>query len=344
MDSRQRVIVYDTPVHGVFNFFMKKPITCCVLDACTTLSDDLSLRALEELAEVTVYDRTPPERTVERAKGFDVLVTNKVILSREVLDQLPELKAVFLMSTGTNAVDLRACSERNIPVCNIPAYSTVSVAEYVFACLFDWARGVSAHAASVRKGDWAGQADFSYTLTPQRELAGITLGLFGFGDIAQNVARRARAFDLRVLATTPHPEGKPDLGQTFVSFEELLAASDILSVHCPLTDETAGMMNAEVFSAMRPGSVFINTSRGGVVDEPALAAALETGTLSTAYLDVLSTEPPLNSNPLPPLQNAVITPHLAWATRAARERLLEVLAGNLRAWIQGNPQNVVNGV
>ena len=307
------------------------------------MSNDLTLRALEERVSVTVYDRTPAAQTVERAKGHAIVISNKVVLTREIVGELPDLKAVFLMSTGTNAVDLQACAERGIPVCNIPAYSTTSVAELVFAYILDWARGVAKHTASVRAGDWARSSDFCYTLTPQRELAGLTLGLIGFGDIAQHVAKIARGFEMNVLVTTPNPDGKPDLGQQFVPLKQLLNTSDLVSLHCPLNAETGRMMNEETFSWMKKGSVLINTSRGGLVDEPALVTALDSGSLHAAYLDVLSTEPPAASNPLPGAAGTHITPHLAWATRAARERLVEVLTANVVVWMEGGIQNQVNG-
>jgi glycerate dehydrogenase len=322
----------------------KSEATCCLLDGYTTNPGDLNWGGLEKRVDLKVYDRTAPHETVQRAKGCRGVLTNKVLITREILDQLPECEAVFLLSTGVNVVDLEACSERGIPVCNIPAYSTASVAELVFAYLFDWARGVQAHATAVRGGEWAGCEDFTFTRTPQRELSECTLGLVGFGEIAQSVAHSARTFGLKVLATTPHPDGKPDLGQEFVALDELVEASDVVSLHCPLTGETDRLMNGERFGRMKKGAVLINTGRGGLVDEEALADALRSGQLGAAYLDVLSAEPPPEDHPLTSLEQAVITPHIAWSTRAARQRLVNELCANVFAWLDGEPRNVVNHV
>jgi glycerate dehydrogenase len=299
---------------------------------------------LEALCNLTVYPRTAPEQILERAQGAQILITNKTLLTRETLDHLPDLQAVCLLSTGTNTVDLEACRERGIPVCNIPAYSTASVAEHTFALLLAWARQVETHHQAVRDREWVEQEDFCFTLTPQIELAGKTLGILGFGDIGQAVTRMAIAFGMKVLVHTPHPGGKPDLGQQFVEEATLLASSDVLSMHCPLNTATQGWVNAERLARMRPGAVLINTGRGGLVVEEAVAAALASGHLGAALLDVLSTEPPAPDNPLLSAPRCWITPHLAWATRAARGRLIEVLASNLQAFLQGCPRNVVNRV
>lgn len=329
----------------MFKTFMKKnEAKCCLLDGYTTNPGDLNWGGLEKRVDLAVYDRTDPHETVQRARECRGILTNKVLLTREVLDQLPACEAVFLLSTGVNVVDLEACAERGIPVCNIPAYSTASVAELVFSYLFDWARGVQAHATAVRGGEWAACEDFTFTRTPQRELSECTLGLVGFGEIAQGVARSARSFGMKVLATTPHPEGKPDLGQEFVPLDDLVETSDLVSLHCPLTEETADLMNRDRFRRMKQGSVLINTGRGGLVDEEALADALRSGQLAAAYLDVLTAEPPPADHPLTSLENAVITPHIAWATRAARQRLVNELCANVFAWLDGQPRNVVNGV
>jgi len=316
----------------------------CLLDGATTNPGDLDWGPLEECVDLTVYERTPADHVVERAAGCSGIITNKVLLTKSVLGQLPDCKAIFLLSTGTNAVDLSECANRQIPVCNIPEYSTTSVAELVIAYLLDWAKGVPVHAAAVRKGHWASCEDFTFSLTPQRELSGCTLGLVGFGAIAQAVARIAGSLGMKVLASTPHPEGKPDLGQTFLPLEEVLASSDIVSLHCPLTDSTEKMINADTLAQMKEGSVLINTGRGSLVDENALSEALSAGRLDSAYLDVLSQEPPEKDHPLTRQQRAIITPHIAWATRAARQRLINQLTDNIRAWLSGQPRNVVNGI
>ncbi len=316
----------------------------CILDAFTTQPGDLNWDSLKTLGNLDVFDRTKPEQVVERARGKEILITNKVLLTRKILDALPDCKLICLLSTGTNAVDLEACKEREIPVCNIPSYSTDSVAELVFALLLDWARGVRPHAEAVREGAWTRHEDFCFTLSPQVELKGKTLGLVGFGDIAQAVARIARGFGLQVSAFTPHPEGKPDLGQRFVSLDEIFSTSDIVSLHCPLTDETEQLIDQTRLNEMKKGAVLINTGRGGLLDESAVAEALESGQLGAALLDVLSTEPPKADNPLLTAPHTVITPHIAWATRAARQRLIGILTGNVEAFLNGKPENVVNGV
>ncbi|MEX2606185.1 MAG: D-2-hydroxyacid dehydrogenase [Kiritimatiellia bacterium] len=322
---------------------MKSPNpSICILDAFTTNPGDLSWEALASLGNLTVYDRTSPSERLERAEGHHILITNKVVLDKGLLCQVPDCELVCLLSTGTNAVDLDYCRERGIPVCNIPAYSTDSVAELTFALLLDWARGVHVHGEAVREGAWCDSADFCFSKTPQRELAGKTLGLVGFGEIARAVARIAAAFGMKLLACTPHPEGKPEMGQDFVTLETLLAESDVVSLHCPLTEATQGLINEDRIAMMRPGAVLINTGRGGLLDEAAVAAALKEGVLGAALLDVLSSEPPRADNPLLSAPNCTITPHIAWATRAARERLISILVENVTAFLEGNPKNVVN--
>lgn len=316
----------------------------CILDAFTTNPGDLSWDALAALGELTVYDRTPPAERLERARGHRILITNKVEVDKELLSRLPDCELVCLLSTGTNAVDLEVCRERGIPVCNIPAYSTASVAELTFALLLDWARGVHVHGEAVREGAWCESPDFCFSRTPQRELAGKTLGLVGFGEIAQAVARIAVAFGMKLLAYTPHPEGKPETGQKFVSLETLLSESDVVSLHCPLTDATERLINTERIALMKKDAVLINTGRGGLLDEAAAASALREGKLGAALLDVLSTEPPRADNPLLSAPNCVCTPHIAWATRAARERLISILVENVESYLQGKPQHVVNRV
>lgn len=315
-----------------------------ILDAHTTQPGDLDWEDLSRLGSLTVFERTAPAQIVERAGDADIVLTNKCVLTRETLARLPRARLVCLMSTGTNAVDLEACAERGIPVCNVPAYSTASVAELVFALVFAWARAPETHADSVRGGDWAASPDFCYALTPQRELHGTTLGIVGFGEIGQAVAKIGAALGMRVLAHTPRPDGKPDLGQSFVSLEELFRRADVLSLHCPLSPDTRHLVNRDSLALMKPDALLVNTGRGDLVEETALAEALRTGRLSCAALDVLSTEPPKPDNPLPPLKNARITPHIGWATREARARLIRELTRNVGAFLEGSPRNVVNGV
>jgi len=316
----------------------------CILDALTTNPGDLSWSALQNISFVDVFDRTAPEELLERAKGKEILITNKVNLTEDLLSKLPECKLICLLSTGTNAVDLDFCKKKAIPVCNIPAYSTDSVAELVLAFLLEWAKGVSTHSDAVRQGAWTKSKDFSFTLTPQRELKGMTLGLVGFGSIAQAVCRIAIALGMNVLSYTPNPQDKPDLGQEFTDLDTLVSRSQILSLHCPLTGQTDGIIDKNRLSQMPKGSVLVNTGRGGLLQEQDVADALSSGHLSAACLDVLSTEPPQADNPLLQAPNAMITPHIAWATQAARSRLIDILTGNVQAYLTGNPTHVVNGL
>ena len=318
--------------------------TLCILDAFTTQSRDLDWNGLETIGDLTVYDRTRPDEILPRAAEAQIVLTNKVVLDRKTIDALPDLRLICLMSTGTNAVDLEAAADRGIPVCNVPAYSTASVAELVLAFMFAHSRAVETHHASVARGDWVNSPDFCYMLTPQREWHGKTMGVVGFGEIGRAVACLGTALGMRVLASTPHPEGKPDLGQEFVEMEPLFRESDVVSLHCPLTPETEGLINAERLAWMKPEALLINTGRGGLVDEAALAEALKSGTLGGAGLDVLSTEPPRADNPLLHAPNTLLAPHIGWATREARQRLMDVLEENVRAYLRGSPQNVVNGV
>jgi glycerate dehydrogenase len=319
-----------------------KTLNLCILDAATTNPGDLDWSALKCLGHLTVHDRTSRAELPARAAGQHILITNKVVLDADTVARLDVCRLVCLMSTGTNAVDLKACRARGIPVCNIPAYSTAGVAEMVFSLLLNWARGAGEHAQAVREGAWSRQPDFCFTLRPQAELNGRCLGLLGFGLIAQAVARIARAFDMQVIAHTPHPEGKPDLGQRFVDLDTLLAESDVLSLHCPLNPDTEGFICADTLARMKPGAVLINTGRGGLLAEADVAAALSSGRLGAALLDVLSTEPPPPDHPLIHAPNCWITPHIAWAGQPSRARLIEILAGNVRAFLEGQPRHVVN--
>ncbi len=323
---------------------MPENINIVVLDGYTSNPGDLSWEGLEALGKLCVYDLTPPEQLLERCQDAEILVTNKTFLSAETIAALPKLKGVFLLSTGANAVDGAACAERGIPLCNVPAYSTASVVEMQFALLLGWARRAELHAGSVRQGDWKGETGFCYSLTPQVELAGKTLGVMGFGAIGQGVVRVALAFGMRVLVSTRTREGKPELGQEWVEEEQLLAESDVLSLCCPLTPATEGWLNRERLAQMKPGALMINSGRGALMDEQAVAEALASGQLQAALLDVLSSEPPEADNPLVPMKEAMITPHIAWATREARGRLLADVANNIQSFLSGSPRNVVNGL
>jgi len=312
-----------------------------VLDGYTANPGDLDWSPLVALGELTVHDRTAAALTLERAAGAQVVLTNKVVLGATELAALPDLRYIGVLATGYNVVDVSAARERGIVVTNVPAYSTPSVAQHVFALLLELTRGAGRHAALVRQGRWSSSPDFAFWEGAQVELAGLTFGIVGFGAIGRAVARIAGAFGMRVLVhtRTPDPAAWPEV--TFVGSDELFTTADIVSLHCPLTDETRGLVNAGRLAAMKPTAYLINTGRGPLVDEAALAAALHAGRIAGAGLDVLSQEPPQANNPLLLAPNCVITPHLAWATTASRQRLLDVAVDNVRAFLAGELRNRV---
>lgn len=313
-----------------------------MLDGFTTNPGDLSWDFLNEYGDVTVYDRTPADKIIERCIDAQIVITNKTPLTREIIDCLPNLKFVELLSTGYNIVDYVYLKEKGIPVSNIPSYSTDAVAQLVMAFLLELSFNVGLHSQSVKSGEWTNSVDFCYWKTPLSELSGKALGIFGFGRIGRAVAERAKAFGMKVIAYTPRMHGgEPDYVE-FVSLDEMLSSADAVTMHCPLTPETNGIVNAEFISKMKDGAYFINTSRGTVVDENALADALNSGKLGGAGLDVLSTEPPKADNPLLTAKNCFITPHIAWAALETRQRLISILKENIAAFVNGNPQNVVN--
>ena len=315
-----------------------------VLDGYALNPGDLDWAPLAAHGELEIHPRSAPEEVLARAAGAEMLLTNKVVLDAERLEQLPDLKYIGVTATGTNVVDLVAAKARGIVVTNVPAYSTPSVAEHVFALLLALARRVEGHSTLVREGRWSASPDFSFWDGELVELAGRRLGLVGFGAIGQAVARIGLAFGMRILVNTGHPERhRGDMpGVSFLSLEELLAGSDVVSLHCPLTPETEHLLDARRLALMRPGAFLINTGRGPLVDEAALATALNEGRLAGAGLDVLSSEPPSPGNPLLTARNCLITPHIAWATRASRSRLLDVVVANVAAFLAGKPRNVVN--
>jgi glycerate dehydrogenase len=312
-----------------------------VLDGYAANPGDLDWAPLAGLGELTVYERTPAALTVERAAGAQALLTNKVVLGTTELAALPELRYIGVLATGYNVVDTVAAGARGIVVTNVPAYSTPSVAQQVFALLLELARGTGRHAALVREGRWSAAPDFCFWEGPQVELAGLTIGIVGFGAIGQAVARIALAFGMRVLVATrsPDPAAWPEM--SFVDLDQLFIQADVVSLHCPLSEETRAMVNAARLAQMKPTAYLINTGRGPLVDEVALTAALHAGQIAGAGLDVLSQEPPRATNPLLAAPNCVITPHLAWATAAARQRLLATAVANLQAFLAGQPQNRV---
>lgn len=312
-----------------------------VMDGYALNPGDLSWKEVSMLGDCTVYDRTPPEMTVERAKDARAVFTNKVVFNREVIEQLPQLEYIGVLATGYNVVDLKAASDAGITVTNIPAYSTFSVAQMVFSHILHMVQNVSVHAASVRNGEWEECPDFTYRLTPQTELAGKTLGIIGFGQIGQAVAVIGRALGMRILFhNRSKKESNPDALQ--VDLDTLLTESDFVSLNCPLTDTNAGFMDKNALTKMKSSAVLINTARGALVNEADLADALNRGGIAGACLDVLSDEPPSSGNPLLTAKNCFITPHIAWATIEARTRLMEMAAGNLKAFMDGIPRNVVN--
>jgi glycerate dehydrogenase len=313
-----------------------------ILDGLTTNPGDLSWAPLERLGRVTVFDRTPDELILARASAADAVITNKTLLSAETIAALPHLRYIGLLSTGVNAVDLDAARAGKIPVANVPEYSTPNVAQATFALLLELTNHVARHASGVRDGRWTASADFCYWETDLVELAGLTLGLVGYGRIAQAVAGVGRAFGMKVIATRRQPGGVTADGTPCVDLDELFATSDVVSLHCPLTPETVGLVDARRLSLMKPSAYLINTARGGLIVEADLARSLDEGRLAGAGLDVLSTEPPPATNPLLQAKNCLITPHVAWATRNARARLIDVVAANLAAFIAGRPANVVN--
>lgn len=310
-----------------------------ILDGFAENPGDLSWDWLGEYGEFTVYDRTPADKIAERVDGCDVIITNKTPLRAELLRTLGNLKYIGLLSTGYNIVDWEWCKENGIPVCNIPSYSTDAVAQLTFALILEHTNEVAVHSSSVHNGEWAACADFCYQKTPLTELSGKTLGIIGFGNIGKAVAKIAAAFGMKVIAATNHPA--PFDGVEFADTDTLLSKSDFVSLHCPLTEKTEGMANADFFSKMKPTAMLINTSRGQVVNEADLAYALKNGIIAAAGLDVLSSEPPKADNPLFGLKNCHITPHIAWAGYETRLRLMEICKKNMRAFSNGKPINIV---
>ena len=316
--------------------------TIVVLDGQTANPGDLSWAGLEALGPCQIHARTPPELVLSRAQSASILLTNKTVLNRQVLLALPNLRYVGVLATGFNVVDLPTARERGLVVTNVPNYGTRSVVQLTFALLLELTHQVGQHARGVREGRWSRCPDFCYWETPLIELDGLRMGLIGFGNIGRQVASVATAFGLRVLVHTPHPPTAASEGVEFVSLDELLARSDVVSLHCPLTSETRQLINPSRLALMKSSALLLNTGRGALVDEAALAEALNSGRLAGAAVDVLSVEPPSPDNPLLTARNCLITPHLAWATQAARGRLLEIAVANVRAFLDGHPQHVVS--
>jgi glycerate dehydrogenase len=314
-----------------------------VLDGYTLNPGDLSWEDLYALGHCRIHDRSQPGEVVARARGAEIVLTNKTELPRQVLAELPGLRYVGVLATGYNIVDVAAAAELGIAVTNVPAYGTDSVAQMVFAHLLNLAQRVAHHAQTVTDGRWTDGPDFCYWDFPLVELAGLTMGIVGFGRIGRQVARLAQAFGMHVLAHDVGPLA--DAGEVQAAdLDTLFRESDVITLHCPLTDENRGLVDRRRLGLMKPTAFLINTSRGPLVDEEALADALAAGRIAGAGLDVLAVEPPRAENRLLSARNCFVTPHIAWATRAARARLLHVTVENIRSFVAGHPQNVVNGV
>lgn len=312
-----------------------------VLDGYTLNPGDLSWQELEALGDVTLYDRTPADLILYRSEPAEILLTNKTPLTKETIQSLPRLKYIGVLATGYNVVDVKAAADRNIPVTNIPTYGTNSVAQMVFSHILNLCHNVGDHARSVNAGKWAESPDFCFWDRPLIELDGKVLGLIGLGRIGLATARIGQAFGMKVLANDVDPSKVPD-GIDFVDLDRIFRESDIVSLHCPLTEDNHKLVNAERLAKMKKSAFLINTSRGPLVDEEALANALNSGQIAGAGLDVLAVEPPVRDHPLYSAKNCYITPHIAWATREARERLYETAVENIKSFLAGRPENVVN--
>jgi glycerate dehydrogenase len=313
-----------------------------LLDAHTANPGDLSWAPLEDLGQCDIYARTPLAETVERCRDAEVVITNKAVLNRSVLEALPKLRYIGVTATGFNVVDTAAARERGITVTNVPGYSSPAVAQLVFALALELTNHVGHHAQTVREGRWTSCPDFCYWDYPIIELAGRTFGIIGYGDIGSTVGRIATAFGMKVLASKREWKAAPPEGITPASIEEVFERSDVVSLHCPLTEATKHVVNAQSLRRMKSSAFLINTGRGPLVDEEALAMALNSGQIAGAGLDVVSVEPPVQGNPLFHAKNCLITPHIGWASREARQRLIEATAANLRAFLGGQSINVVN--
>jgi len=328
---------------GIYHNATMKEIV--VLDGYAMNPGDLDWSPLFAVGRVTLHDRTPPGQVASRARDAEIVLTNKALLSRATLAQLPKLEYISVLATGYNVVDVDAARERGIPVSNVPAYSTRSVAQHTFALLLEMTNHTGLHSQMVHAGEWCVSPDFSFWRAPLAELDGQVMGIMGFGAIGQCVAQIAMAFGMRVIAFARHrPPGLPQDVMWAESADQLFREADVLSLHCPLTPETREMVNQRTLALMKNTARLINTGRGPLVNEADLAAALNTGRIAGAAMDVLSMEPPARDNPLLSAANCWITPHYAWATQAARQRLMNVTAQNIRAFLDGHPIHVVNGV
>lgn len=314
-----------------------------VLDGYTLNPGDNPWEAVAALGELTVHDRTAPGQVVPRSAGAGILLTNKTPISAETLSALPELKFISILATGYNIVDVAAAAERGVVVSNVPVYATDAVAQFTFALLLELCHRAGDHASAVAGGRWAACEDFCFWLAPQVELAGKRMGIVGFGRIGRRVGQLAHAFGMEVLAANVSRAEPPPYGPfAWANVPELFAAADVVSLHCPQTPRTAGMVNAELLARMKPSAFLINTSRGGLVVEADLAEALNAGRIAAAAVDVVSAEPIAPDNPLLTAKNCIVTPHIAWASLEARRRMMAVTADNVAAFLAGRPINVVS--
>lgn len=314
-----------------------------VLDGCAANSGDISWDGLAQYGELTVYDRTDDADVIARIGDAELITTNKTVIDRHTMESCPKLKYIGVLATGYNVVDLDAAKEHGIVVTNVPAYSTDAVAQFTFSLLLELANQVGVHNSSVKDGGWVRSKDFSYSVMPTMELYGKTMGIIGYGSIGQRVADIAHAFGMKVLVSSRTEKKLPEGGWIrWVSREELFAEADVISIHCPLFPETKGMINREAIGLMKRTALVINTARGGCIVEQDLADALNSGRIAGAAVDVVSQEPMKEDNPLLTAKNIIITPHIAWAPREVRQRLLQIAGDNMGAFLAGHPINVVN--
>lgn len=313
------------------------------LDARALNPGDLSWDCLNQFGQVTLYQHTDSEEdAISRIADHEIVLVNKVPITKRVLDACPGIKLICVQATGYNIVDHQEAARRGIPVCNVPSYGTAAVAQFTLALMLELCHRIGHHDRVVHEGKWCAMTNFCFWDTPQMELGGKTLGIIGFGRIGQAVAKLAQAFGMKVIAYSRRETEEGRAIAPYVTLEELLKQSDFISLHCPLFPETAQMVNEAFLNAMKDGTYLINTSRGGLLDEQAVADALRSGKLSGAAVDVVTQEPMAESNPLLTAPNCIITPHIAWAPKESRQRLLDTCVENIRCFLAGSPQNVVN--
>jgi glycerate dehydrogenase len=314
-----------------------------VLDGFTLNPGDLSWDGLKKFGELTVYERTPLDKIIDRIGNAEIIFTNKTPLTKETISKIPDVKFIGVLATGYNIVDVGAAKSRGIVVCNVPAYSTMSVAQFTFALLLEMCHHVGAHSEEVKRGAWTNSPDFCYWNYPLVELAGKTMGLIGFGRIGQATAKIAETFGMKVLVNNRGKNKKTeDEKISYAEIEELYSKSDVISLHCPLNDDNKGIINKESISKMKDGVMIINTSRGPLINEEDIAEALNSGKISCAAVDVVSVEPIKKDNPLLKAKNCIITPHIAWAPKESRIRLMDITVDNLKQFLTGNPVNEVS--